>query len=122
MNGTEFINTARVSFESSDEASMRNVSSRAYYGLYHISRNALVALPHVKRNHHAHLIKYLTSATEGDGETLAASTRKILGRILKQERSRRNEADYRIDDLEYTKQQAMVSLKSAERVMELLVN
>lgn len=120
MNGSEFIDTAKISIESNDEASMRNVSSRSYYGLYHISRNILVGLPYVRCNHHAHLIRYLNSATEGDIETLPASTRKILGRILKQERSRRNEADYRIDDLVYTRQQAMISLKSAERVIELL--
>ncbi|MBT9431050.1 hypothetical protein JZM24_00645 [Candidatus Sodalis endolongispinus] len=120
MNGVDFIHSALVSFEDNSEASMRNVTSRCYYGLYHISRHSVRHLPKVSFNHHKNLINYLNNSQSNDAEKMPAKTRRLMGRILKQERSRRNEADYNLDLLIYDKNLAEVSLEVAKRFLSMI--
>ncbi|CNI46172.1 HEPN domain-containing protein [Yersinia pekkanenii] len=118
INSSDFLYSAVISCDSAEEVDFRNAISRAYYAMYHESLRALTCLPGASRDHHACLIKYMSSSAENKNEPYESSKLKSLSYRLKQQRNLRNQADYKIDDISITQMQAKVTIKATEKFFE----
>lgn len=85
----DFIKLAKKLVKNQDEASLRSVISRAYYGVFCIARNKKGLKNYKKSNVHRKVIIHYQSSNNSD--------EKYVGKILDDLRRERNDADYNED-------------------------
>lgn len=96
VNGQDFLDSAKKVVALGDEISFRNGVSRAYYAMYHKTRDTLTAVPNFAQSPHDALIKYLRGqACRGD-EPFEEGKLRSLASILEQQKGKRHKADYSI--------------------------
>ena len=117
----DFLNGAKKILNSSDcECDYRNAISRAYYSIYHHAQNIHNLLPtggclppvEEKRGLHETLYYQLAHPTVLDENSKKIS--KSVGYILKDIKTMRVKADYRLDSI-VSKGEAELAIKEAQR-------
>ncbi|ELB2081777.1 hypothetical protein NB463_09025 [Vibrio sp. RM-41-2B] len=101
-----------------NEINIRSCISRCYYGMYH---KVLSILDHEQilypnKGYHGSLIHYLQTDAAND-ESLPFNSLKGLAYMLKQERDRRQVADYELSDAPDL-ESAQDSISTAERCLQ----
>jgi uncharacterized protein (UPF0332 family) len=93
MDAADFYRLAARLVEEKEPASCRTAVSRAYYALFHVARDLLDENKfRIDRSDSAHEQVFRHLHNSGDPEVAE------IGQYLNDLRSRRNKADYRIDD------------------------
>lgn len=115
INGIDFLKSAMSCLEQDNEAGFRNAISRAYYAMYHETLNLLPQYKKPKKNHHYSLIDYLHSFKNDESNVFPY---RPLSYRLKQQRNFRNQADYNIDGITITYNNAQATIKEAEIFLE----
>lgn len=116
VNPEDFLNESQnLLTDATSEIQYRIVISRSYYAMYH---KVLSILDQAPRNYprmgdHASLIEYLKTDAEMD-ESLPFIKLKGLSYMLRQERLKRNDADYDLEDT-ISKSDADESIATAVR-------
>ncbi|EHH1259593.1 TPA: HEPN domain-containing protein [Vibrio alginolyticus] len=112
----DFLQESKSIFSNaSTEIQYRCAISRSYYAMYHKVLSILDQPPrsYPRLGDHASLIEYLKSDAELD-ESLPFNKLKGLSYMLRQERAKRNEADYDLED-NVSKEEAAESIATAKR-------
>ena len=121
FNWADYLELARNLYASPttsgrEEAALRSATSRAYYAAFHLALEFARAesyLPYHTGDDHQSLVKYFQrSATD--------KTRKRLGTELDRMRDSRRQADYETTLHQSPRAMADLTIKRAERVVEIL--
>ncbi|CAH8187764.1 conserved hypothetical protein [Vibrio aestuarianus] len=116
VNPEDFLSESQnLLTNATSEIQYRSAVSRSYYAMYHKVLSILDQAPrsYPKMGDHSSLIEYLKSDAEMD-ESLPFMKLKGLSYMLRQERLKRNEADYDLNDT-VSKSDADASLATAVR-------
>ncbi|AUU90276.1 hypothetical protein ACP3S7_04520 [Phytobacter ursingii] len=118
IQSTDILITAEACLGLECESGYRSCTSRAYYAMYHETLASLQNVPAFSSNHHGNLIGYMTTHSEHKTEPFESMRLKVLGYNLKQQRDSRNDADYDLKDVNFTKEMAETSLEAAKLYFE----
>ncbi|CAH6804837.1 HEPN domain-containing protein [Vibrio chagasii] len=117
----EFLTTAESVFKlnGSCESHIRCTISRSYYSMYHKVLETLDNSPYAYtgKGCHASLIEYLQSDAKNE-ERIDFSQLRRLSYMLKQEKDRRVDADYRLE-FEFSGIHAEQSIQTAKRCSQM---
>lgn len=117
ISPNDFILIATDDLKYNTESRDRNCISRSYYGLYHKAFNSM---RHCLPTSHSGLIEYLNQPYNRKQECQYDDMQLIqLGAILKQQKRKRQKADYKLDE-EVTRTEAESSLGVCSKIMEKL--
>ncbi len=98
VNGQHFLDFAKKNLLAGDEISCRNCISRAYYAMYHETRDTLTAAPNFQQSPHDGLIKYLRGNASRGNEPFEKNKMLALAALLEQQKGKRHKADYYLDE------------------------
>jgi len=110
ISSQDFLDSAEICLANDDEIGYRNAVSRGYYALYHEISGRMTYMPRYARDHHAALIEYLNTNTLHKNEPFESVKLKSLSYKLKSIRLERNEADYDLDCMKFSREMAEQSL------------
>lgn len=118
MTGNDFVDYARktIVMHRGSPAAMRSVVSRAYYGIFHLTRTLLEDMGfHSPRDENSHRFVLIHLANADDETATDAAT--LLGEL----HDRRKRADYDLRDTRYeTEAFAVDAITRADRAVRLL--
>ncbi|EJL6378364.1 hypothetical protein NMR51_003029 [Vibrio cholerae] len=114
-----FLQAKELISNDQSEVNIRSCISRCYYGMYHKVLSILDNKQRMYPNqgYHGSLIKYLQTDSAND-ESLPFMSLKGLSYMLKQERDRRDNADYELSDSPDI-ETAKDAIRTAERCFQL---
>lgn len=118
ISSHDILTTAKHCAAEGTEAGARSATSRAYYSMLHEAISSLEHLPNFSHEHHKNTVGYMTNSAECKNEPFPVRSLKALGFVLKQWRDARNEADYDLAGVTWTKDNAQDGIEAAEEFFQ----